>query len=158
MLNESELKDLASKIVARFRGKYPFGVTGSDARQDAYLHLLEQEPKWDASCGILRDPWLVTKVWGILKDKYGKAWKQAYSQPQYPANEPGSGDEDTRIDLQDAIARLPEKQRDAMTLHLQGYKQVEIAKLLGGVNPSYVSQLLSAARKGLKTLLGEAYT
>ena len=40
-------------------------------------------------------------------------------------------DQDTRIDLQAAMATLTDKQRDALELWVQGYTQEQIGEMLG---------------------------
>jgi RNA polymerase sigma-70 factor (ECF subfamily) len=61
---------------------------------------------------------------------------------------------DERIDLEEAIARLPEGLRQVVVLHdVEGMTHGEIAELLGVAEGTSKSQLFSA-RKALRQLLG----
>lgn len=57
--------------------------------------------------------------------------------------------------LRAAIRRLPESQRQAVILHLEGLSPREIA-VLQGTTENNVGVRLSRARQALRTLLGEA--
>jgi RNA polymerase sigma-70 factor (ECF subfamily) len=56
--------------------------------------------------------------------------------------------------LFDAIRRLPDTQREAVMLQLEGFSQREIAQLQG-TNESNAGVRLTRARKTLRALLGE---
>ena len=49
---------------------------------------------------------------------------------------------DLRIDLQEALLRLPPKQRQAAVLYSQGMTQVEIAEVMG-VSHQAISRILA---------------
>jgi RNA polymerase sigma factor (sigma-70 family) len=161
VLTESELLLLASRVVSRFRRGLPFGVTVADARQEAVLHLLQQQTRYDPACGVNRDAWIVTKVTGIMRDLYGKAWRRQFKHPAVsddglplPANEPSAVN--VTLDVREALGLLTPIQRAVMELHLQEMTQREIALTLEITQP-YVSQVLKAAREAIADLLGEAY-
>jgi len=58
-----------------------------------------------------------------------------------------------RKQLQDAVRTLPVGQRQVLTLALEGFRQTEIAEIVG-ITPTNVSVRLSRARKRLKKILG----
>ncbi len=157
-MDEESLFKLARDVIRFFRGRFPPGVTSEDAFQEACLLVLEWRDRFPA------DNRLVVKARGVLRDKYGKLWKQLY---QHGAIAQGSIEEtdgvppdeaaiDVREDVRKAIGLLEPRQRRAIVLHLAGLTQVQIAKRLGVVQP-YISQLLKAAREKLRELLSESY-
>jgi RNA polymerase sigma factor (sigma-70 family) len=57
---------------------------------------------------------------------------------------------DQSIDIERALACLTAKQREAVTLAMQGYTQAEIAEMLG-INQSSVNRRLQSAYDCIKT-------
>jgi RNA polymerase sigma factor (sigma-70 family) len=160
-VDDAELLHLAAKVVKNLLpGGLPNGVTRADAKQDAVCVLLELAQKPETP-GVPRDAWLVVKTRGILRDRYGRLFREAKSTPlttlegrAVPCVDPESLT--LSLDVREAISRLPEKQKFVILATMRGETQLQIAEGMG-VGQSYVSQLLKAARASMKDLLGEDY-
>lgn len=75
-----------------------------------------------------------------------------------PAVRPAEGRVDLKMDLQAAIARLPEGARTVFVLHdVEGYRHEEIGRLLG-VSVGTSKSQLHRARMTLRTMLGRGRT
>lgn len=154
-MSSDELTALAKNVVSFFQGRFPDGITLEDAKQDAIVLLLE----WDERMPDRAH--LVTKVRGVLRDRYGKLWARHYTHPQVSmdgpvATEGAQGEGDPAADVQQAILLLPPRQRKVIVLHLRGLTQAKIGEELG-YSQSYVCQLLNAAKAKLRELLEEDY-
>lgn len=161
---------LARRIAGKFRGKFPSGVTAADAEQDAALLVIERAPQYEARVGHKSSPpsfeaWIVKHCWGVLMDKYQRAWRSDYaaSGNGYSAgplpldvNPPLVDDpaENTglAIDIKAALARLSEPERYAVEAHARGDTQADIGAHLG-YTQSYVSQIISRAHAKLREYL-----
>ena len=58
----------------------------------------------------------------------------------------------TKVELERGLVKLPDRQREAMTLSLDGYTQAEIGELLG-INQRTAGRDLETARANLKDFL-----
>lgn len=168
-LKEAELLSL-SKRVARSVSRPP-GVMVEDAENDAVVAALRVAPDYpttEASATVAFPNWIFTRVRGILLDQYGTAYRRQARcavnpvDPSTLTNRPGRGADPAdqaiaALDLREAIAKLPAKQRAAVTaVYLDGRTQEDVAAQLG-VGQSAVSQLLDRARARLRDLLGEDF-
>lgn len=153
-LSDTELTQMARNVVRKFAGRFPPGVTTEDAEQDATLLLLEWQGKKPDRAHLFM------KVLGVLRDRYGRSWRQEYAHQSVPledaAVERDRDAEQVRMDVRDAIDKLPEREREAMTLYLTGMTQAAIAGQMRCSQP-YVSQLMASAREKLGSTLSEAY-
>ncbi len=159
------LTKLASRAVDRFAGRLPSHVSRADAIQDAIVVILEWWDRWNPKVyACEREPFLIMKAWGTLKDKYGCQWKDSYEHPTGSLEEalpcavgqdPGPEAQDVCLDVRMAVERLPGTYAVVMHLILDGLTQGQVAEQLGVTQP-YVSQIVQKAKKKLAKTL-EAY-
>jgi len=108
--------------------------------------------------GFERRSSLRTWLAGIAIRWYREESRRAVRGEPLPAGESAAGVtpirlENERVDLERAIAALPEGYREALILHdLEGYTHAESARLLG-VDPGTSKSQLSRARQALRGLL-----
>jgi len=155
-LTETELINTATKIVRKFAGRFPPGVTAEDAHNDAVTLLIEHAAKQPCLSHLF------TYSYGVLRDRYGRQWRHEYAHPSQSldsvdeADIPDERAETIKRDVRDAADALPEKERTVILLTLDGLTQDQIAERLG-VSQPYVSILVSSARKKMKATLAESY-
>ena len=132
--------------------KLPPTVSPADAVQDAVVAVLEWWDTWNPRVYAADfEPWMVMKARGILRDKYGKLWRDHYRE--HPSERPTVAPvDDTSADVQAAIDKLPAKQAVAIRLSMENYTQTEIAEKLGCTQP-HVCNLLRKAKDALKATL-----
>jgi RNA polymerase sigma factor (sigma-70 family) len=121
---------------------------GSDVVQEALLRAWRRRATFRPQLGTPR-AWLV----GILLDQ---ARRHRLRRPlARPAGDPVATAAPTgeRIDIERAVARLPRRQRQVITLHyLADLPVAEVAAVLG-IGGSSVKTHLGAARSALRSLL-----
>jgi RNA polymerase sigma-70 factor (ECF subfamily) len=94
--------------------------------------------------------WLCGVLVNVRRERLRSAWRMVDAPDVEPASPPRN---DAAIDLERAIAALPEGARDIFVLHdVYGYTHREIAELLGIVEGTSKSQL-ARARTMLRTAL-----
>lgn len=148
--------------MGKFGGHLPPGVDAADAMQDAITLLLTWSPQVGVLCpaGVPCEAWLVQKVWGVLKDKYGIIWrrfhhdKQKRPGPRADRVEPDHTDSvSVRMDIESAIARLTQEQQSvARSILLEGQTQAQVAVARGTSEPA-VSQMMGRIREALQVSL-----
>ena len=113
-----------------------------DAVQEALLCYIERAPEFE-SAGAER-AWLFT----VDSNRCRDALRAARRHPQLTLDElAGLGAEESELGLLDALMRLPEKYRLALTLHyVEGYSTGEIASMTGRT-PSCVKMRLKKGRE-----------
>jgi RNA polymerase sigma factor (sigma-70 family) len=123
-------------------------AVGADIVQEALLRAWRRRATFDPERGTPRG-WLV----GILLDQ---ARRHRLRRPRSvpPIDETGAAAPGAdRIDIERAVARLPRRQREAITLHyLADLSVAEVAALLG-IAESSVKSHLGAARAALRERL-----
>ena len=113
-----------------------------DAVQEALLRYIERAPEFE-SAGAER-AWLFT----VASNRCRDALRAARRHPQLTLDElAGLGAEESELGVLDALMRLPEKYRLALTLHyVEGYSTGEIASMTGRT-PSCVKMRLKKGRE-----------
>lgn len=130
---------------------------GDDAAQDAFLSALKNLGRYDPSRPF--GPWLMRIVANAATDRHRRRKVRATGElsPAAAASEPGpDSDTDRRaflIALEQALMRLPERQRIAFVLFdVEGYPHAEIADLLD-VPQGTVRSDVFHARRALRAAL-----
>jgi RNA polymerase sigma factor (sigma-70 family) len=105
-------------------------IDADDAWSETFLSALRAYPELPHDANI--EAWLVTiahrRALDAVRAKARRAVPIA-EVPESDARPGGTGD----FDLEDAIARLPEKQRQVLAYHyLGGLPYVEVAEIIGG--------------------------
>lgn len=125
-------------------------AAGPDVLQEALLRAWRRRQTYRGDRGTPR-AWLVA----ILLDqarRHRTRWRWTSSTTQVPASEL-AGPSGDRVDIERAVARLPRRQRQVITLYyLADLAVAEVAAVLG-ISESSVKAHLSAARAALKTHL-----
>jgi RNA polymerase sigma factor (sigma-70 family) len=123
-------------------------ASGADVVQEALLRAWQRRGAFDPERGTVR-AWLVA----ILLDRARRhRLRRPGPDPQF-APDPVTAPSTDRIDVERAVARLPRRQRQVITLHyLADLSVAEVATVLG-VSESSVKTHLGAARSALRTRL-----
>mgnify|MGYP002800862039 FL=1 len=131
--------------------------------EDAAMEIVQETVlKGFRSIKQLREPelfrtWITRILINVSKDYYRHEYHFAQSfdeEAQYPS-EGVSAEE--RLDLYEAIKRLPEKYRTAVILkYFDGMKQEEVAYVMG-IPRGSVSAYLTRAKRELRKYLKEGY-
>lgn len=132
----------------------PPTVSQIDAEQEAMRRLLEKkkDPKFQ------KPNWLFQRVWGDMKDLYGREWKRHYGQTPEPdaSRRPDQPDQNVVMDVQDAVARLsPGHRRVVELIAYRGLSHAEAAAELG-LSTAATTMRYARARMKLAEML-EAY-
>ncbi|WP_196073350.1 RNA polymerase sigma factor [Nakamurella alba] len=120
-----------------------------DLVQETLLRAWQRRSSYRATRGSER-----TFLVMILLDKARRARTRAHRDPDQPLVHTGPVDADG-VDLERAIAALPDRQRQVVTLHyLADLPVQDVARLLG-ISPGSVKSSLFDARAALRPLLEE---
>ena len=128
-----------------------------DVAQDAFLRVWRQAASWRS--GEARfDTWLHRVVLNLCTDRLRRRREATVDvlpeqvDPALPADHGLLRDETART-VQDAIARLPVRQKEALVLHAyQDLSNIEIAGIMG-ISVEALESLLSRARRALRGML-----
>jgi RNA polymerase sigma-70 factor (ECF subfamily) len=132
-----------------------------DVAQEAMLRLWQGGASLDIGPGGVR-PWLrrVASNLAIDRLRAGRRTEVTDEVPDQPVAPDqltalAEGDLTARVDA--ALARLPERQRQALVLfHYEGLSQIEVGGILG-VTDEAVESLLSRARRALRAALKDEW-
>ena len=128
-----------------------------DAVQDALARALDQQRRGKSIDHL--PGWIVVVALNQLRSTFRRRGREARAMSRLPRDEAfgrGAPDDSTLIDLQQAIVRLPMRQRQCIVLHhLQGFGVDEVAALLG-VSSGTVKSALFRGRDALRRSLGDA--
>lgn len=157
------------------RIRRPDGVTTKDVEQDAAVFALQVQNDYSETKtpGVTFTQWIYQRVRGMLMDKYGTLHRRAARNLPADAAPPAAFEQpaptekvtderaiellDLRLDLDEAIKKLPKRQQYVVSaLFIENKTQQETADELG-VSQATVSQLLGQARLALHGLLAESY-
>lgn len=141
--------------ISRFSRRMLNTADAEDIAQETFLRLWQHAPKWKKSRAGL-STWLHTIARNLALDLLRKK----VVQEQIDDEVPGQGSPDEQLTdaefgekVQQAISRLPERQRSALVLcHFQGFSGKEAAGILDMQKPALES-LLARARKNLRKQL-----
>ena len=128
-----------------------------DVAQDAFLRVWRQAAGWRT--GEARfDTWLHRVVLNLCTDRLRQRREATVDvlpeqvDPAPPADHGILRDETART-VQDAIAQLPARQKEALVLHTyQDLSNIEIAQVMG-ISIEALESLLSRARRALRSML-----
>ena len=128
-----------------------------DVAQDAFLRTWRQEPNWQPGQARF-DTWLHRVVLNLCTDRLRRRRETLVPEPPeqvdpaLPADRRLEQDETARR-VQEALARLPPRQREAIMLHAyQELSNTEAAQALN-ISVEALESLLSRARRTLRSLL-----
>ncbi len=127
-----------------------------DLAQDAMLHLADRITRWDSTRPYR--PWRTRVVLNLARDRRRRlAGRTGVPLPELPARLPEPERIAEQRELQrlitDALAHLPEREREAFALHdLAGHSAAEVAEAME-IGASSVRSLLTLARRRLRDLL-----
>ena len=104
-------------------------VDADDAWSETFLSALQAYPQLPADANV--EAWLVTIAHRKAIDVIRRAGRAAVPVADVPAAAVGPDDRD--LDLPGSLARLPERQRFAVSYHyLAGLPYAEVAAIIGG--------------------------
>lgn len=128
-----------------------------DTAQEALIRLWKQAPEWRQGEAKVTT-WLYRVVANLCTDKLRKARGVALDAVPEPEDETASAAEQmqqkSRMDaLQDALNRLPERQKQAVVLrHIEGLSNPEIAEIME-VGVEAVESLTARGKRALANVL-----
>jgi RNA polymerase sigma-70 factor (ECF subfamily) len=133
---------------------------GEEVMQEAFLKLWRGAPSWEAG-GAKFTTWFYRVVLNLCIDRQRK--RRGTQVPMEDAGDPADERQGAEADIHDrqvsrqidgALAELPERQREAVSLcYLQGLSNKEAADVLQ-VNIKALESLLTRGRAALKQKLG----
>lgn len=128
-----------------------------DMAQEAFLRLWRSSATLEIGPAGIR-PWLRRVVSNLCLDRVRGQGRVTVVEELPEVPEPatqlaGLESQDTQRRVEQALQKLPERQRLALTLfHFEGLSQIEIGQLMG-VSDEAIESLLSRARRQLKAEL-----
>ncbi|MGR3542090.1 MAG: sigma-70 family RNA polymerase sigma factor [Hasllibacter sp.] len=152
----AELTPLAYRHAARLLGS---AAEAEDVAQEAMVRLWRIAPDWDA--GRTRaSTWLYRVVANLCTDRLRRRGRTRPLEAAGDPPDPSPGAERGLIDaarrdaLRDALATLPERQREAVVLrHVEGLPNPEIAAIMD-TGVSGVESLIARGKAALREALG----
>mgnify|MGYP001329633266 FL=1 len=156
----------ASKLVVRhtdrvFAASYRMlrdRAAAEDVTQETFLRLWKNAAKWRPQ-GARIETWLYRVAMNLCLDRLRRTKREAPEEaaperadPALGADEAMEADERRRA-VDAALAELPERQREAITLcHYQELSNIEAAEILG-VSVEAIESLLARGRRALRDKL-----
>lgn len=128
-----------------------------DVAQDAFLRVWRQAPKWKKTDARF-DTWLHRVVLNLCYDRLRRRREQPVAEvPETadtgPAPDSGLRDAEEQRGIDEALASLPERQREAIVLqYYQGLSNVEAAAVMD-ISVEALESLLSRARRNLRAFM-----
>ncbi len=130
-----------------------------DVAQEAFLRAWKQAPRWTP--GVAKfDTWLHRVALNLCYDRLRRRRDIAMAEPPEqvdtgPAADRGLLARETGLRVSAALAELPDRQREAVTLcHYQELSNIEAAALMG-VTVDALESLLARGRRGLRAALAD---
>ena len=106
-------------------------IDADDAWSETFLSALQAYPQLPADANV--EAWLVTIAHRKAIDVIRRAGRAAVPVDDVPAAAAVAGPDGRDLDLSRSLARLPERQRFAVTYHyLGGLPYAEVAAIIGG--------------------------
>lgn len=145
------------RVALRFLGD---GAEAEDVAQDAMMRLWRAAPGWRSGDAKVTT-WLYTVTRNLCTDRLRKQTRQSgleLDQGAEPVDPTPSAEHrlilSARIDaLQEALMRLPRRQREAIVLrHLEGLANPEIAQIMD-ISTAAVESLTARGKRALATAL-----
>lgn len=130
-----------------------------DVAQEAMMRLWRAAATWQQDGGAQPATWLHRVVANLAIDRLRRAGRATGLDPEDEPADDTPGAEDRMIEagrrsaLDAALARLPERQRQAVVLrHIEGLSNPEIAEVLG-IGVEAVESLTARGKRALKLAL-----
>jgi len=130
-----------------------------DVAQEAMLRAWRQAPRWTPGQARF-DTWLHRVALNLCYDRLRRRREIATDMPpdgidEGPAPDRGLLAAETGVRVESALARLPERQREAIVLcHYQELGNIEAAALME-ISVEALESLLSRGRRALRTALAD---
>lgn len=130
-----------------------------DVTQELFLRAWKQAPSWQPGAARF-DTWLHRVAINLCYDRLRRRRETAMADPPEqpdtgPAPDRGLQARDTGRRVEAALAALPDRQREAVTLcHYQELSNIDAAQLMG-VSVEALESLLSRARRALRAALAD---
>lgn len=130
-----------------------------DVAQEAMTRAWKQAPSWRPGKAKF-DTWLHRVALNLCYDRLRRRREVAMAEPPEqidtgPAPDRGLLAEETGVRVRRAMAALPDRQREAVSLcHYQDMTNIEAAALMG-VSIDALESLLSRGRRGLRLALSD---
>jgi RNA polymerase sigma-70 factor (ECF subfamily) len=130
-----------------------------DVAQETFLRVWRQAPKWRPGQARF-DTWMHRVALNLCYDRLRRRREIPTDDPpqmpdEGPAPDRGLEAQDTGRRVSQALARLPERQREAVVLcHYQEMGNIEAAAVMG-VTVEALESLLSRGRRALRTALAD---
>jgi RNA polymerase sigma-70 factor (ECF subfamily) len=130
-----------------------------DVAQEAFLRVWKQAPKWRPGTARF-DTWLHRVTLNLCYDRLRRRREIATDTPPEQIDEGLAPDrglmaQDTGVRVNQALQRLPDRQREAIVLcHYQELGNIEAAAAMG-VSVEALESLLSRGRRSLRAALAD---
>ena len=130
-----------------------------DVAQEVFLRAWKQAPIWRPGAARF-DTWMHRVALNLCYDRLRRRREQPMAEPPDqpdtgPAPDRGLLARDTGLRVAEALAGLPERQREAVVLcHYQELGNIEAASLMG-VSVEALESLLSRGRRALRLALAD---
>ena len=130
-----------------------------DVAQEAFLRVWKQAPRWRPGRAKF-DTWLHRVALNLCYDRLRRRREITTDEPpeiadEGPAPDRGLEAHDTGRRVNEALAKLPERQREAVVLcHYQDLGNIEAAAVMG-VTVEALESLLSRGRRALRAALAD---
>lgn len=130
-----------------------------DVVQETFLRAWRQAPAWKPGAAKF-DTWLHRVALNLCYDRLRRRREVLMDEPPEmaddgPAPDRGLEAQDVGRRVAEAMARLPDRQREAITLcHYQDMTNIEAAALMG-LSVDALESLLARGRRGLRTALAD---
>jgi RNA polymerase sigma-70 factor (ECF subfamily) len=135
------------------------GMEAEDVAQEAFLRVWRQAPKWRPGQARF-DTWLHRVTLNLCYDRLRRRREITTEDPpevvdEGPAPDRGLEAADTGRRVGEALAKLPDRQREAVVLcHYQELGNIEAAAVMG-VTVEALESLLSRGRRALRASLAD---
>ena len=135
------------------------GIEAEDVAQEAFLRVWRQAPKWRPGQARF-DTWLHRVTLNLCYDRLRRRREITTEDPpevvdEGPAPDRGLEAADTGRRVGEALAKLPDRQREAVVLcHYQELGNIEAAAVMG-VTVEALESLLSRGRRALRASLAD---
>jgi RNA polymerase sigma factor (sigma-70 family) len=148
------------RLLALARRMLTDQVEAEDVAQEVFIRTWRQAPNWRP--GEARfDTWMHRVALNLCYDRLRRRREEPVAEPPEqvdtgPAPDRGIAASETGRQVAAALAALPERQREAITLcHYQELSNIDAAALMG-VSIEALESLLARARRALRVALADA--
>lgn len=135
-------------------------MEAEDIAQEALLRIWRQAPRWETGRARF-DTWLYTIALNLCRDRLRRRREVYAAEPPEIADPTSAPDQDLHEQdsfraVESALAKLPERQREAIVLqYYEELSNIEAAAVLG-ISIEALESLLARARRNLRVHLETA--